>query len=399
MAKLSYFNSNRSKYSIKMDKTEWLLLCYAVLTLINTIIFIIFVVSDSIIGRDFFVFALFLSTFALVVIFSLFLHREYSNPDFQFYPLLFYAGIFGCLTFALLFLGYISGLFFQQSSILIPMLDSIYEYINTFEIYKSVTVSHDFSIKTHIYLASFGALCIYMYLLTGLYTRVYVKPTQFIWYINLIIFFIFLLTSDSGHYFRLLSSIGVDTSNIFFLHVYFSTLLTLGFLLTLPFWLKAGFYYKNMTANKNLSPYPMFKELFVGFSIIGLIIYLSYFGLVLNIFTVDPEVKLPWYLLIFAGIKKILPYGNLTLIFAVFPFFIISKLNTSKITNTKARLIFKIFFWFFVVNLVVLAFVGLVSLNPTSYLIGQVATFYYFSFFFIIIPVIGAIDNKLNEKN
>jgi ubiquinol-cytochrome c reductase cytochrome b subunit len=55
----------------------------------------------------------------------------------------------------------------------------------------------------------------------------------------------------------------------------------------------------------------------------------------------------------------------------------------------------KLAFWLFVVDFIILMWIG--SQHPNSpYLeIGQIATIFYFAWFLIIVPVIGLIENTI----
>ena len=55
----------------------------------------------------------------------------------------------------------------------------------------------------------------------------------------------------------------------------------------------------------------------------------------------------------------------------------------------------KIAFWFFVVDFIILTWIG--SEHPTSpYVeIGQVASAFYFAWFVLVVPVVGLIENTL----
>ena len=69
--------------------------------------------------------------------------------------------------------------------------------------------------------------------------------------------------------------------------------------------------------------------------------------------------------------------------------------DLSTIRGNQFRPAMKIIFWFFVVDFIILAWIG--SQHPeTPYVeIGQFATLFYFSFFIVIIPIIGIIENTL----
>ena len=82
--------------------------------------------------------------------------------------------------------------------------------------------------------------------------------------------------------------------------------------------------------------------------------------------------------------------GAAILILLVIPF-----INTSFIRNTTYRPLFKIFFWFFIADYIILNWIGQMPVRNAFIFVGQVATFYYFAFFLIIIPLIGKVETFL----
>ena len=71
--------------------------------------------------------------------------------------------------------------------------------------------------------------------------------------------------------------------------------------------------------------------------------------------------------------------------------------DLSRIRGNKFRPLMKLAFWFFVLDFVILLWIG--SQHPeTPYLeIGQLSTGFYFAWFLIIVPFIGIIENTLND--
>jgi ubiquinol-cytochrome c reductase cytochrome b subunit len=71
--------------------------------------------------------------------------------------------------------------------------------------------------------------------------------------------------------------------------------------------------------------------------------------------------------------------------------------DLSRIRGSQFRPAMKLAFWFFVVNFIILMWIG--SQHPTEpYLtIGQIATVFYFSWFLIIVPFIGIAENTLMD--
>jgi ubiquinol-cytochrome c reductase cytochrome b subunit len=71
--------------------------------------------------------------------------------------------------------------------------------------------------------------------------------------------------------------------------------------------------------------------------------------------------------------------------------------DLSRIRGSQFRPAMKLFFWFFVVNFIILAWIG--SQHPESpYVeVGQFSTAFYFSWFLIILPILGIIENTLMD--
>ena len=76
--------------------------------------------------------------------------------------------------------------------------------------------------------------------------------------------------------------------------------------------------------------------------------------------------------------------------------------DLARTRSNQFRPAMKLFFWFFVVDFIILMWIG--SQHPVSpYIeIGQIATAFYFLWFLIFVPIIGIIENTLldlaNEK-
>ena len=68
--------------------------------------------------------------------------------------------------------------------------------------------------------------------------------------------------------------------------------------------------------------------------------------------------------------------------------------NTSEIRSTSFRPFFKFFYWLFVTDFFILGWVGQKPVKDIYVFVGQIATFYYFLFFLILIPVFGVFEAK-----
>lgn len=71
--------------------------------------------------------------------------------------------------------------------------------------------------------------------------------------------------------------------------------------------------------------------------------------------------------------------------------------DLSRIRGSQFRPAMRLAFWFFVVDFIILMWIG--SQHPTDpYLtIGQVATAFYFAWFLVIVPGLGLAENTLMD--
>jgi quinol-cytochrome oxidoreductase complex cytochrome b subunit len=84
-------------------------------------------------------------------------------------------------------------------------------------------------------------------------------------------------------------------------------------------------------------------------------------------------------------------FGSL-LILLVLPF-----TDLSRIRAMSFRPAMKLAFWFFVVDFIILMWIGSQHPNEPYVSIGQVATAFYFAWFLIIVPLIGISENTLMD--
>ena len=156
------------------------------------------------------------------------------------------------------------------------------------------------------------------------------------------------------------------------------------------------------------SPYFIVKDLF------GVIVFVIFFGFILYYYPnllghpdnyiqanplVTPAHIVPeWYFLPFYAILRSIPnkLGGVILmmlsiiILAVFPFFI-----STKVRSFQYKPINRLFYWFFVVDCILLGWIGG---NPaeTPYIeIGRYCTCFYFIYFIVLIPVAHFIEKNV----
>ena len=72
--------------------------------------------------------------------------------------------------------------------------------------------------------------------------------------------------------------------------------------------------------------------------------------------------------------------------------------TNSKVRSSAFRSIQKISFWFFLSDCIILGWIGGKNIEPPFYLLGQLATAFYFLYLLILIPLIVYLENIFWNK-
>ena len=114
---------------------------------------------------------------------------------------------------------------------------------------------------------------------------------------------------------------------------------------------------------------------------------------------VTPQHIVPeWYFLPYYAILRAIPdklLGVIAMFGSILVLFIVPWLDTARVRSAKFRPTFRKFFWVLVVDCFVLGYVGANPPEGWFVIVGQVATFYYFFHFLILLPVLGLIERPL----
>jgi ubiquinol-cytochrome c reductase cytochrome b subunit len=107
-----------------------------------------------------------------------------------------------------------------------------------------------------------------------------------------------------------------------------------------------------------------------------------------------------WYFLPYYAVLRSIPdkllgvvaFGGSLAVWLILPF-----LHTSNVRSSLFRPLFRVFYWMFILDFIILGWIG-GNLAESPYLeIGQLATVYYFLFPLVIIPGLGILENKMLE--
>ena len=82
---------------------------------------------------------------------------------------------------------------------------------------------------------------------------------------------------------------------------------------------------------------------------------------------------------------------------ALLIFLILPYSDLSQIRGSSFRPLMKFAFWLFVVDFIILMWIGSQHPNSPYVEIGQIATAFYFAWFLVIVPGIGLIENTFMD--
>lgn len=117
-----------------------------------------------------------------------------------------------------------------------------------------------------------------------------------------------------------------------------------------------------------------------------------------NPLVTPPHIQPEWYFLFAYTVLRSIPnklIGVIALFASLLVLLVLPHVHTSKIRSHQFRPIAKIFFWILVADFVILTFIGAQVPEAPWVLIGQIASVFYFSYFLILTPLIGWVENKL----
>jgi len=122
-----------------------------------------------------------------------------------------------------------------------------------------------------------------------------------------------------------------------------------------------------------------------------------------NSLVTPPHIVPEWYFLPFYAILRSIPDklgGVVAMISAILVLLLLPIINTSEIRSSKFRPIFGIAYWFLVSDFLLLGWIGQKPVEAPYIEIGMVATFFYFLFLLVLVPVIGLLEqNLIKQKN
>lgn len=295
--------------------------------------------------------------------------------------------------------------------------------------------------------ASMFFAAIYIHIMRGIYYGSYKSPRELLWFIGIIIFLTSMATAFMGYVlpWGQMSFWGATViTNLF------SAFPVIGE--SIVYWLWGGFSVDNPTLNRFFAlhyllpfvivglvllhlvalhkhgsnnpsgievksdkdtipfhPYYTLKD-FVGFGvyfiIFGYFVFFEpdYLGHPDNYIQANPMVTpahiVPeWYFLPFYAILRSIPNklaGVIAMLSSILILFALPWLDKSPVKSLKYRPLSKFFFWIFVFDCLLLGFIGGKPPEGAYVILGGLATFYYFTHFLLIIPVVSKFETIKN---
>ena len=295
--------------------------------------------------------------------------------------------------------------------------------------------------------ASMFFIVVYLHMFRGLYYSSYSHPREILWCSGVLIYGLMMATGFIGYVlpWGQMSFWGATVITNFF-----SAIPVIG--TEIVYWIWGGFSVDNPTLNKFFSlhyllpfailgmvllhviflhehgsnnplgiravvdqlaftPYSTFKDLY---TIIGFSIFFGFFVFFMpnmlghsdnyipaNPLVTPPHIVPEWYYLPFYAILRAIPdkLGGVVAMFGAIliliplPFYV-----KAEIRSAAFRPIYKFFFWLFVIDIALLAWVGGNPVKYPFYELGQLCTFGYFFYFIVVLPLCCWLEKYLWKK-
>ncbi len=299
----------------------------------------------------------------------------------------------------------------------------------------------------HLNGASFFFLVVYVHMFRGIYYGSFNKPREILWIIGVIILLLMILTAFLGYVLpwgQMSFWAATVITNLASAIPYIGT--------TVVLWLWGGYSVDNATLNRFFSfhylfpfiilalailhviflhengsnnplginsrvdqimfPYYIIKDMYSAVFFFMIYSYFIFFEpntlghpdnyIMANPMVTPTHIVPEWYFLPFYAILRSVPEKRLgvillllaIIILAVLPFF-----GRAFLRSSMFRPFYKILFWFFFFDTLLLGWIGGKPIETPYYELGQVFTIFYFSYFFIFLPFFQYLEYIILLKN
>ena len=255
--------------------------------------------------------------------------------------------------------------------------------------------------------ASMFFLAVFIHMFRGLYYGSYKEPREVIWILGCIIYLLMIVTAFMGGF-----AVDNPTLNRFFSLHYLLPFIIFGVVL-LHIWAlhvpgnnnPVGLSVQGKQDTVAFHPYYTVKDFFAYTVFLLLFCYFIFYnpnalGHADNYIEADAMVTpahiVPeWYLLPFYAILRAVPdklAGVLLMFGAIAVLFFLPWLDTAKVRSGRYRPIFRYFYVLFVIDCLILGYLGAQVPEGIYLFLSRVTTIYYFAFFLLVLPILGRIE-------
>jgi ubiquinol-cytochrome c reductase cytochrome b subunit len=377
------------------------------------------------------------------------------HDSFVSYPVprnLNYAYTFGAMLSVMLIIQIVSGVVLAMHY----AADTTVAFNSVEKIMRDV--NHGWLLRyMHANGASFFFMAVYLHIGRGLYYGSYKAPREILWILGVVIYLLMMATGFMGYvlpwgqmsfwgatvitgFFSafplvgewiqqfLLGGFAVDqpTLNRFYSLHYLLPFMIAG-VVVLHVWAlhvtgqtnPTGVEVKTKTDTVAFTPYATLKDA-LGVSIF-LLVY-AWFVFYMPNYLGHPDNYIPanalktpahivpeWYYLPFYAMLRAITFnvgpidsklgGVLVMFGAIIVLFFLPWLDTSKVRSAVYRPWYKVFFWIFVVNAILLGWLGSRPAEGLYVVMSQLGTLYYFGFFLVIMPLLGLFETPKRIPN
>lgn len=294
--------------------------------------------------------------------------------------------------------------------------------------------------------ASMFFIVVYIHIIRGLYYGSYKAPRELLWWLGIVIFLLMMATAFMGYVlpwgqmsfwgatvitnlFGAVPYVGGDIVTLLWggfsvdnptLNRFFSLHYLLPFLIVAVVFLHLWALHTSKSNNplgidiKGDQDTVPFHPYYTAKDAFGLCVFLMFFAywvffnpnylghpdnyIEANPLVTPAHIVPEWYFLPFYAILRAVPDklgGVLAMGGAIVILFFLPYLDFSKVRSAKFRPVYKMAFWIFVVNGVILGYIGAMPAEGIYITVGRIASIYYFAHFFIIVPLIAWYEKPL----
>ena len=292
--------------------------------------------------------------------------------------------------------------------------------------------------------ASFFFFVVYVHIARGLYYGSYQKPRGFTWVIGVVLLILMMATAFMGYVLPwgqmsfwaatvitnlfsafpfvgeavvswLWGGFSVDNAT---LNRFFSFHYLLPFLIAAVTIIHLAVLHQNGSNNPlgingsmdkiSFFPYFVFKDMFswliIGFFFCLFVYFVpNYLGhtdnyIEANAMVTPAHIVPEWYFLPMYAILRSIPHklgGVIAMFAALLVLLVLPYAGVSETRSSTFRILHRYFFWVFILNFIILGWIGGCAPESPYLEIGQIATVFYFGYFLFVIPALGLLEKIL----